>query len=358
MANVPISNFVVPANTVGIGATGYSLTGSASASFVDLAGTWNTSGTPTLIKANVTDTASNANSLLMDLQVGGSSRFQVNKSGFAVFNNNANYAVGVSNNALVLRGNSSFYSFGGTSTGLTVSNLYTLSFTNSNVWDTSDVFVGRRAAANLRLGAADAAAPVAQTLSVQGRTGTNAAATDYPFTIQGAQGTGTGAGGAIRFQVAPAGLDGSGVNGFQTALTINADLSSSFAQNSQGISLSLSGAIILPSNRGISLNGFNSATRINAANFQIQSSGVISFTATDNAGASADTILAREAAGVTAVRGSNTTTGGALSFIEQTAPAAPAANGVRIYAEDNGSGKTRLMALFATGVAQQIAVEP
>ncbi len=43
---------------------------------------------------------------------------------------------------------------------------------------------------------------------------------------------------------------------------------------------------------------------------------------------------------------------------EMTAPSAPAANSVRIYAEDNGSGKTRLMALFATGAAQQIAIEP
>lgn len=43
---------------------------------------------------------------------------------------------------------------------------------------------------------------------------------------------------------------------------------------------------------------------------------------------------------------------------EMTAPAAPAANGYRIYAEDNGSGKTRLMVKFATGDAQQIAIEP
>jgi hypothetical protein len=43
---------------------------------------------------------------------------------------------------------------------------------------------------------------------------------------------------------------------------------------------------------------------------------------------------------------------------EMTAPSAPAANSVRIYAEDNGSGKTRLMALFATGAAQQLAIEP
>lgn len=47
-----------------------------------------------------------------------------------------------------------------------------------------------------------------------------------------------------------------------------------------------------------------------------------------------------------------------LQMTEMTAPAAGATNAVRIYAEDNGAGKTRLMALFATGAAQQIAIEP
>ena len=43
---------------------------------------------------------------------------------------------------------------------------------------------------------------------------------------------------------------------------------------------------------------------------------------------------------------------------EMTAPAAPATNGFRIFAEDNGAGKTRLMVQFATGAAQQLAIEP
>ena len=52
----------------------------------DLADTWNASGTTfTAIKMNVTDTASAAASLLMDLQVGGVSQFRVNKDGEAVF---------------------------------------------------------------------------------------------------------------------------------------------------------------------------------------------------------------------------------------------------------------------------------
>lgn len=43
---------------------------------------------------------------------------------------------------------------------------------------------------------------------------------------------------------------------------------------------------------------------------------------------------------------------------EQTAPAAPAANGYRIFAQDNGAGKTQLMVIFASGAAQQLAIEP
>lgn len=59
--------------------------GSLAGSLLDLAQTWNTSGTPTAVKLNVTDTSSNAASLLMDLQVGGSTIFSVNKSGFTRF---------------------------------------------------------------------------------------------------------------------------------------------------------------------------------------------------------------------------------------------------------------------------------
>jgi hypothetical protein len=39
-------------------------------------------------------------------------------------------------------------------------------------------------------------------------------------------------------------------------------------------------------------------------------------------------------------------------------PAAPAANSVILYAEDNGSGKTRLMARFPTGAPVVIVTEP
>lgn len=42
---------------------------------------------------------------------------------------------------------------------------------------------------------------------------------------------------------------------------------------------------------------------------------------------------------------------------EQADPSAPAANKCRLYAKDNGAGKTQLVALFPTGTAVEIAVE-
>jgi hypothetical protein len=74
-----------PANTSLIAGSGYSLTGSDSTPMLDFSGTWNTTGTPTALRLNLTDTASNAASNLLDLQVGGSSRFRVTKSGAGVF---------------------------------------------------------------------------------------------------------------------------------------------------------------------------------------------------------------------------------------------------------------------------------
>ena len=85
----------------------------------------------------------------------------------------------------------------------------------------SDTTFSRRAAANLRFGNADAASPVAQTLSVQSVVAGTSNTAGTAFTINGAQGTGTGAGGSIVFQVAPAGGSGTAQNALAAALTIS-----------------------------------------------------------------------------------------------------------------------------------------
>jgi hypothetical protein len=68
-----------------IASTGYSLTGANAQIMVDLAGTWNTTGVPTAIKLNITNTASGTGSKLLDLQVGGTSKFNVDTDGYLTF---------------------------------------------------------------------------------------------------------------------------------------------------------------------------------------------------------------------------------------------------------------------------------
>jgi hypothetical protein len=76
------------------------LTGSAATSALDIAQTWNTTGTPIALKVNITDTASAAPSDLMSLQVGGVARFRVLKSGYFVHS-----AGGEMNGALIVGSN-------------------------------------------------------------------------------------------------------------------------------------------------------------------------------------------------------------------------------------------------------------
>lgn len=47
-----------------------------------------------------------------------------------------------------------------------------------------------------------------------------------------------------------------------------------------------------------------------------------------------------------------------VEFSETTDPAAPATDHARLYARDNGVGKTQLCVRFATGAVQVIATEP
>lgn len=74
-------------------ATGSGRTVTASAPLLDLSQTWNNAGvTFTGFKLNVTSTASAAGSLLLDLQVAGSSRFTVDKAGGLVTSSDAYFS--------------------------------------------------------------------------------------------------------------------------------------------------------------------------------------------------------------------------------------------------------------------------
>jgi len=112
------------ANTTPFTASGYSLTGTNAQSLFDLSGTWNTSGTPTAIKLNVTDTASNASSLLMDLQVGGSSRFSIDKGGAII----VKASTGLSDRSITALGTTSGMSFDSSNGYVLTANQYSVRF--------------------------------------------------------------------------------------------------------------------------------------------------------------------------------------------------------------------------------------
>lgn len=416
--------------------------GTLNGTVLDISQTWGGTGTYTGLKYNVVDSGpSNAASLLMDLQVGGSSRFSVSKTGsirgyaadLNINPSDSGYPVNLNNNMLVY----------GTGGGFLVQLNAAAPFRFG-----SDLTLTRRGAANLRLGAADAAAPVAQTLSVQSVVAGTTNTAGANLTITGSQGTGTGAGGSIIFQVAPAGSSGTAQNGLADAMTIDSsrsvfmerylrtrnnifaildDGNSSIQLSSTtGLGWTSSGAFGPTPDTILRRDAANTLALRNGANAQtfrvynttdgtngewlsVQFSSNLARIGTNSAG----TGVAREllfgvgggsqwalntsghlitygsdntydigasggsrprnvyVAGAISAGGPSlnspatdvmrlygATNGAALQLVEMTAPAAPGTNNVRIYAEDNGSGKTRLMALFATGAAVQIAIEP
>jgi hypothetical protein len=87
----------------------------------------------------------------------------------------------------------------------------------------NDTFLSRRAAAGLAFGAADAAAPVAQTISFQGsRGGTDSNVAAVATTFQGSLGTGNAAAGDIVFKTGAVQASGTTQHVATTRLTINA----------------------------------------------------------------------------------------------------------------------------------------
>lgn len=97
-----------------------------------------------------------------------------------------------------------------------------LAWTAGNPDGAPTLSLTRRAAATLNLGAADAASPVAQTISFQGARGatdTNTAA--VAATVQGSLGTGTGASGDIVFKVGTAQASGTTQHVANTVLTLS-----------------------------------------------------------------------------------------------------------------------------------------
>lgn len=254
---------------------------------LNLSQTWNAGAvTFTGLKFNATDTASGANSLLLDLQIGGSSIFKVSKTGSAT-TTGYYYA----------------YGFSGT----------LASITTYDIGGFSDTYLTRAAAATLRLGQADAAAPVAQTLQVQSVVAGTSNTAGANWTLKGSAGTGTGAGGSIIFQVAPAGTTGTAQNAYATALTIGSDQNATFAgtvaaasSSAAAVAFARNGSagtgIFFPSsaNIGIAIGGGGYANFSTTA-FAVNNDYAIGWRS-GAAGSAVDLTLFRDAANTLALR--------------------------------------------------------
>lgn len=237
-----------------------------------------------------------------------------------------------------------------------------LGFLFNNADATSpDLYITRGGAAVLQLGAVDAAAPVAQTLRVQSVVAgtSNTAGTD--FSIYGSKSTGSGAGGAIKFYTSPAGSSGTAQNAGVLALTIDSTGSASFKTGSATTTsinfgtantglYSRSGAFINIVSGGTVVADFTSGTT--------QLGGTLAFGASSGTGLQTGAI-AFATTGIMTLRGSSATNPALAEFYTYDAspPAAGAASTARLYADTSG-GKIRLMAIFPSGAAQQIAIEP
>jgi len=156
--------------------------------------TWNSGGTT--FKAStiaITDTASAAGSLLAEWSVGGTTMFAVDKAGQ-----------------------------GSVTGGFKAGSAGLLGFTSGAATAAADAYFTRRGAANVNIGGADAAAPVAQTISVQGVAAGTANTAGPSVIIQSGRSTGNQYGGSFTFQTSAQGGSGSAQNAWANTFTIGA----------------------------------------------------------------------------------------------------------------------------------------
>lgn len=142
--------------------------------------------------ANITCTTCTATSYVADWQVGGSSVFKISTGGALTVT-----GLFTTNNAISLGGSS------------------TLQWTGRGILSSSGSNV-------VKVGGADSASPSAQTLAVSGVVGGTSNTAGVSFTFNGSQGTGTGVGGNLIFQTAPAGSTGTTQNAEIAVLTLDA----------------------------------------------------------------------------------------------------------------------------------------
>ena len=216
--------------TEAVGSTALTLTGATQTTAIpvlDATQTWNNAATTfTGIRLNVTNTASATSSLLADFQLGSTSQFKVDKSG-NTFPNGSVWVNGTTTSGINYTSFRTVIWHENVSRLVLQTNSISAEPADAIGWRNAagvaasiDLLLTRKAAASLQFGLADAAAPVAQTIGPQSVVAGTSNTAGANFTIRGSQSTGTGVGGDIIFQVAPAGSTGTAQNTLAQAMRI------------------------------------------------------------------------------------------------------------------------------------------
>jgi hypothetical protein len=229
--------FAIPggANTSVLTSTGYSLTGANAQNMIDLAGTWNTSGNPVALQIAITNTASGAAAKFVSLlggAAGTAEYFSIDKTGTTIINGQTGTAT--TPFAVKYAGTSLFtVTFGGTVSILTAGisalgiggGLGDLATVSSNYQVRAFNHLYLQAAnggtGTIHFGAADAAAPVAQTLSVQSVIAGTSNTAGVDLNITGSLSTGSGIAGKIVFNLSQIVAAATTQNASSSVLSLN-----------------------------------------------------------------------------------------------------------------------------------------
>lgn len=329
---------------------------------VNITPAWSGTGTattPLLVNVTADPGPANAASKLLDLQVGGSSKVNVTKDGnlnltsgwmtvsasvspYHYIYNDSSRFIGTSA-ANSIRIGSSGAVISTNSSNLAVSGKYQFMSTFDGAGGNVDIELNR-----------DAADILAQRRSTNGNTfkvyRTYTSSSTFERGTFGwhdsSSDTGT-VGNVLRIGTEKGSVGGTGRD---TALIANGiEIIRAFA----GTGASIRGGMY-------TTDGTNSGVALSYETLGVVtcvSNGKIGFTTTsNNAFGTQDISLVRPAANILGIT-NGSTGGGALEFTEMTAPATPAADKARIFARDNGSGKTQVCIILPDGVVTVLATQ-
>lgn len=305
---------------------------------------------------DITSTASAAASTVINRKVGGSSVFSVSKAGAGTLA--SSLALGgatIGSNALAVTGTSQFSG----NISFAVSNIVNIGTSSADraaaIWATnsfasnsfqlgssSDVILTRAAAATLQHGAADAASPVAQTITAQSVVAGTSNASAPNLTWAAPKGTGTGTGGSHIFQVSPAGGAGSSQNALSTVMLINA--SSNVGINTGGTTPQAPLHVVTAGQSygqiSFGVNGGGIIDAYGSGSIQIRNGGAAGLTvATTGIAALSGTAI--PAGGSNSVGYKLTSTSNFGVFVGSGAPTLSAAQGSLYLRSDGSSTSTR-----------------